>query len=71
MKDKNRILIEWKVRSGFGAPADGVWTEYCIVESDRKPGKAGEANMIVAALNAWKETNAFEYRLEPQNQKEK
>ena len=66
MKPKNRTVIEWKTTSGWGAPGDGGWSEFCIVESDRKFGKIGEAQMIVAALNALKEKPAFDYRVKPQ-----
>ncbi len=72
-KPPNRTVIEWRLTpSPCGAPADHVWTEYCIVETDRKMPKNGEARMIVEALNARKEKPMFEYRLkQTENQKEK
>jgi len=62
-KKRGRFVIEWKTRSGFGSPDDGQWGEFCIVQTQRKPDKYGEAQIIVASLNTT--DRQMEYRLRP------
>lgn len=49
---KGPLTIQWKTRSGLGAPSDGKWGTFCkILPVQRNQADEGAAKMIVRVLN--------------------
>jgi hypothetical protein len=49
---KGPLTIQWKTRSGTGAPNDGKWSKFCkILPVQRNEADEGAAKMIVRVLN--------------------